>query len=153
MYKGNKSTHSTYNNDHYPNKSARMHKRNDPNDRILPSPSMLESYEEISPGITESISMMVEKEQQHRHALETRRLNIVATTDRIMRFLACVTAIVIIYSTILCFKQSGSIALSAVICAGGFAFLVFSRTFKTIFSPKHKKRRYKNYGRPRRYSK
>ena len=41
---------------------------------ILPSPAMLESYEELHPGMIEKLLSMVEKEQLHRHNLEKNKI-------------------------------------------------------------------------------
>ena len=41
---------------------------------ILPSPAMLESYEEVAPGIVDKLVNLVEKEQKHRHDLEEKSI-------------------------------------------------------------------------------
>ena len=48
---------------------------------ILPSPAILESYEEIHPGMVAKLIKIVEKEQSHRHLLERIKLryNILAS--------------------------------------------------------------------------
>ena len=49
---------------------------------ILPSPAMLESYEEIAPGIVDKLVNLVEKEQKHRHALEEKSIKCKIIVER-----------------------------------------------------------------------
>ena len=52
---------------------------------ILPHPTTLESYEEVSPGITEKLGVMIVKEQEHRHKLEMRKIKNITSIYKIKR--------------------------------------------------------------------
>jgi uncharacterized membrane protein len=90
---------------------------------ILPHPTTLESYEEISPGITEKLSSMILKEQEHRHKLAIRKIQNITRIHRFGQILSATLAILIIYATFLMFIEYNNVYLASVICISGFAFL------------------------------
>lgn len=117
---------------------------------ILPHPTTLESYEEVSPGITEKLGVMIVKEQEHRHKLEMRKIKNITSIYRFGQLLSTILAILVIYSTVLMYDEYGSEMLAAVVCFCGFSFLTIINVFsiknfkKQQEQPKHfnKKRRF-----------
>jgi len=99
------------------------HSRN--NAGIFPSPAILESYEEISPGMVEKLVEMVRNEQKQRHTMEEKCMRSVMQATRFGQLLTALVAIAVIYATILVAGTYG-IAFSAIICITGFSFLTLS---------------------------
>lgn len=56
-------------------------------DGILPSPAILESYEEISPGFVEKIVDVIKKEQEHRHQFEQNQLKSYQETLKFSKYI------------------------------------------------------------------
>lgn len=92
---------------------------------ILPSPGILESYEEISPGSVNKILEMAKQEQDHRHAWENKYLKSMSYTTRVGQLLGFALAIILIYSA-LALHNDENIMLAAVIVFSGFAFLMIA---------------------------
>lgn len=90
---------------------------------VLPSPTTLESYEEIKPGMVDELMELIKKEQHHRHLLEKKAINSQAYTTRIGQILAFALAIIIIYSAV-SFAAERLYLLSAIVAIFGFSFLV-----------------------------
>jgi uncharacterized membrane protein len=89
---------------------------------ILPSPSMLESYEEIVPGMSAQLLTMVKEEQEQRHKLEVKKIKMAAVSNKIGQLLSFVLAMAIIYFAMFFMKQNHTeLAITLIIC--GFAFL------------------------------
>jgi uncharacterized membrane protein len=89
---------------------------------ILPSPSMLESYEEIVPGMSAQLLTMVKEEQEQRHKLEVKRAKMLALSNRIGQLLSFALAMAIIYFAMFFMRQNHTeLAVTLIIC--GFAFL------------------------------
>jgi uncharacterized membrane protein len=116
---------------------------------ILPHPTTLESYEEVSPGITEKLGVMIVKEQEHRHKIEMRKIKNITSIYRFGQLLSSILAVLMIYATILIYDEYGSEMLAAVVCFCGFSFLtiinvVSMKNFKVQKEqPKHfKKKRF-----------
>ncbi len=108
---------------------------------ILPHPTTLESYEEVSPGITEKLGSMIIKEQEHRHKLEMRRIRNITSVYRFGQLLSAILAVLVIYATTLMYDEHGSEILAAVVCFCGFSFL----TIINIFSMKNLKTQRENF--------
>lgn len=93
---------------------------------ILPPPSMLESYEEIAPGIVEKLVELVEKEQRHRHIVEAKNAKYQFMLDRLYPLIA--KALFIIPILIITFISSliakTSIISAAIICCTSCISLV-----------------------------
>lgn len=96
---------------------------------VFPSPAMLESFEEIHPGMVGELLTMVQKEQTHRHRLEKNIIKSQAYTKRIGQLLVFALAVIIIYSAIT-FSVEGMFGLAFATILGGFAFLT-----ATSFAP------------------
>jgi len=96
---------------------------------VLPSPAMLESFEEIHPGMVGELLQMVQKEQSHRHRLEKKIIQSQAYTKRIGQLLVFALAVIIIYSAIT-FSVEGMFGLAFATILGGFGFLA-----ATSFAP------------------
>jgi uncharacterized membrane protein len=116
---------------------------------ILPHPTTLESYEEVSPGITEKLGSMIIKEQEHRQKLEIRKIKNITSIYRFGQLLSAILAVLVIYATVLVYDEYDSEILAAVICICGFSFLTIINVLsiknlkKQREQPKHfKKRRY-----------
>jgi uncharacterized membrane protein len=72
---------------------------NDKTSFTLPTPAMLESYEEISPGFTKELLELVKKEQENKRANENNYLKSLNTTVRFGQILAFVfSALVLLIS-------------------------------------------------------
>jgi uncharacterized membrane protein len=92
---------------------------------ILPSPGILESYEEIAPGSVNKILDMAKSEQDHRHAWENKYLKSMAYTTRVGQLLGFALAIILIYAA-LALHNDDNFMLAAVIVFSGFAFLMIA---------------------------
>lgn len=101
---------------------------------ILPHPTTLESYEEISPGITAKLGNMIQKEQEHRHKIELSKVKSIHNVYRFGQLLSAMLAVIIIYATILMLEEYQDLYLAMTICVSGFTFL----TIINIFSFKNK---------------
>lgn len=102
---------------------------------IIPSPGILESYEEIAPGSAGKIVDMAKLEQEHRHKWENNYLKAMAYTARVGQLLSFALAIIIVY-TCLIFAKDESYGLAIVVAIMGFAFLA-AATFASSNSKKH----------------
>lgn len=91
---------------------------------MLPSPAILESYEEVRPGTVDDLVAMVKKEQKHRHAYENKMLQAQIYTKRFGQLLAFTLAIIIIYSAI-SFASDAMYYMAAAVLVCGFGFLSF----------------------------
>ncbi len=136
----NKRKSSTY---HHNKRHDRKHSVQDgfmehsrTNQSILPSPAILESYEEISPGIVEKLVDLVKQEQKHRQNLEIKYLKYIRNTTRFGQLLSCILAITIIYYSILAVSQDKS-WLAITICICGFSCLTISNII-AINSNRHR---------------
>lgn len=88
---------------------------------MLPAPAILESYEEIKPGMVDELITMVKKEQKHRHAHEIRALQAQVYTTRFGQLLAFALSIIIIYTAITFATDSMYLmALAVLVCGFGF---------------------------------
>lgn len=89
---------------------------------ILPSPAILESYEEIAPGMVEQLVEMVKAEQKHRQGLENKYAKTIVITAQIGQILSFMLVIAILFATVIAFEKS--LYLSLAICFIGFTFLL-----------------------------
>ena len=96
------------------------HSRENPS--ILPSPAILESYEEVSPGIVDKLVEMVEKEQRYRQRLEDRRIGAARFSFAFGQFLSFVFGIATLAATLM-LVNDGRSYMAAVVCVSAFAFL------------------------------
>ncbi len=92
---------------------------------ILPSPGILESYEEIAPGSVSKIVEMAKLEQEHRHAWENKYLKSMAYTTRVGQLLGFALAIILIYSAMALSLEKQD-TLASVIVFSGFSFLMIA---------------------------
>ncbi len=92
---------------------------------ILPSPGILESYEEIAEGSVNKILDMAKLEQEHRHAWENKYLKSMAYTTRVGQLLGFALAIILIYSAMALSLEKQD-TLASVIVFSGFAFLMIA---------------------------
>jgi uncharacterized membrane protein len=92
---------------------------------ILPSPGILESYEEIAPGSVNKILEMAKLEQEHRHIWENKYLKSMAYTTRVGQLLGFALAIILIYSSMALSLEKNDL-LASVIVFSGFAFLMIA---------------------------
>lgn len=94
-----------------------------PRSPALPSPALLESYDEISPGLADKFADIIKGEQKHRHDWENKYLKAMSNTAKIGQLFGLVLAIIIIYATILLASEENNTYIAAVTCLSGFAFL------------------------------
>lgn len=92
------------------------------NPSILPSPAILESYEEISPGMVDKLVEMVEKEQKHRHRLEERKLRANKSIFIVGQFLSLLLAIAVLVATLMLVNNNNPY-IAIVVAISGFGFL------------------------------
>ena len=92
---------------------------------ILPSPGILESYEEIAPGSVSKIVEMAKLEHEHRHAWENKYLKSMAYTTRVGQLLGFALAIILIYSAMALSLEKQD-TLASVIVFSGFSFLMIA---------------------------
>lgn len=64
----------------------------------IPSPKIMEGYEEISPGAANRILKMAEKQQAHRHQMENNMLSAAASKDKRGQWFAGALAIIALAS-------------------------------------------------------
>lgn len=114
--------------------------------QILPPPSILESYEEIAPGITNSLYSLVSKEQAHRHRIEQITLSKEVRTRRLVHTLNIVLAVAIMFFATITLKRFHSPVVASVLCVSGFTFLLYSSYF---LSRNHDNKSKKQRKRPR----
>jgi len=94
---------------------------------ILPSPAMLESYEEIAPGIVDKLITLVQKEQAHRHKLEENNLRYKSIAEKychiIDKLISSVVALLIILISFFALKIN--VIAGIVFCVLCYSFLFF----------------------------
>ncbi len=96
------------------------------NSRIFPPPAVLESYEEICPGIVEKLAVLVEREQKHRHMLLTKK-NRETGCFLCMKYLSSgVTAVAVICATTYLILQDKMIAATALGIVGFLLIVIMS---------------------------
>jgi uncharacterized membrane protein len=108
---------------------------------ILPHPATLESYESISPGITEKLGTMIEKEQQFRHRLDSLHMRGIRSIYRLGQLISFILVIFILLTSIFIYVEYKDQYFASVICISGFTFLtiVNVNSFKKMTSLKNKK--------------
>jgi uncharacterized membrane protein len=111
---------------------------------VFPSPSLLESYEEISPGIGNKLAEILKFEQKHRHDWENKYLSSMTYTSRIGQLFGFALCILIIYTTVV-LAMDKNVYLAAVVCLSGFGFLVCA-TLASLRSRRHMRRPHRSYG-------
>lgn len=93
----------------------------------LPSPDMLQQYENTQPGLADRIVTMAESEQQHRHQLETKNVDGLISKDaRGQKFAFAITCLITTISAFLIFAGSpvlGSLFGGATVIALASLFL------------------------------
>lgn len=93
---------------------------------ILPSPAILESYEELCPGFIEKILDRVKEEQHNRHKIEAKKLKNARSIAKLRQLIHLAIACIVIYATFILSTAHG--ALAAVVCVTGFGFLLLVHT-------------------------
>jgi len=119
----NKKSNNNYNknrqsNSRNPRPESRPH-------NFLPSPGILESYEEISEGSVKKIIDMAESEQQHRHSWENKYLKSMSYTTRVGQLLGFALAIIIVYAALVLHSDLNTV-LASVVVFSGFGFLMIA---------------------------
>ena len=94
-----------------------------PRGLALPSPALLESYDEISPGLANKLADIIKQEQKHRHDWENKYLRAMSNIAKVGQLFGLVLAVIIIYATILLAGEENNTYIAAVTCFSGFAFL------------------------------
>jgi uncharacterized membrane protein len=110
---------------------------------ILPPLSLLESYEELSPGITGKLADLARLEQQHRHKIENHYAKILRISFRTGQFLGFIVALVTLYYTyqIGIASETRDPYLASVVCISGFSFLMLPIIFSFLISRNQQKAR------------
>ena len=138
FYKTKKDRHGEY----FDHKNNLKNEHGIKNFSILPHPATLESYETISPGITEKLGQVIVKEQDFRHKKEMFYIKSIQNTYRIGQLMSIILSIALIYSTMFIFTEYKNQYLATVVCISGFIFLsiinVFS--FKNMSNAKENKK-------------
>lgn len=91
---------------------------------FLPPLALFESYEEVSPGITQKITDLAKVEQKHRHAMELQSLQVTAWTERIGQVLAFLLSLIILALTYTFAITYSDSLLAGVVCVSWFSFLI-----------------------------
>ncbi|MDJ1407761.1 MAG: DUF2335 domain-containing protein [Candidatus Midichloria sp.] len=103
---------------------------------ILPSPAMLESYEEIAPGIVDKLVNLVEKEQKHRHALEEKAVKYEIMFEKYssvaVKGVSSFIAVLVLLISFLTAKLS--LFVGIIFCLSCYAFLFFTEKNKKLSS-------------------
>jgi uncharacterized membrane protein len=102
---------------------------------ILPSPSILRGYDEISEGAADRLLEMAEIEQAHRHEWEFAALHAYERSFRLGQKCGALVAIVITLATIYASAALHNNYLAAIISISGFAAIMVS----TFFAAKNKR--------------
>jgi uncharacterized membrane protein len=97
--------------------------QNAKNISILPHPATLESYEEIIPGITKQLCILLEKEQKHRHMLEISTVKSIVNLSRLVQFFTFLFAVFLVYAILFTVTHYHNTYLAVLICLCGFGFL------------------------------
>lgn len=90
---------------------------------ILPHPATLESYELISPGITEKLGTMIIKEQQFRHKIETLHMKGIRSIYRLGQLISIVLCTLLLTVTVFIYTEYNDPYFASIICISGFSFL------------------------------
>jgi uncharacterized membrane protein len=102
---------------------------------ILPPPSILRAYEEISEGASDRLIEMAEIEQIHRHDWENMALTAYARSHRLGQICGMLVALAIIYASIYAVKVLHDQYLATMIAGCGFSSIIVS----TFFAAKTKR--------------
>jgi uncharacterized membrane protein len=137
LHKTKNDKHSNY----YDNKNDLKKEGGVKHFSILPHPATLESYESISPGITEKLGTMILKEQQFRHRLESLHLRGIRSIYRLGQLISAILALVILITSMFIYVEYENQYLATVISISGFAFLTIVNIagFKQMSETKKKK--------------
>lgn len=112
---------------------------------ILPHPTTIESYEEISPGITAKLGTMLVKETEFRHRMEALRMRGIQSVYKLGQLLSSIIAIAVIFCSLIISRDYNDTYLASVMCVSGFSFLAiinifaFKRLTSTSSNPAKKK--------------
>ena len=88
-------------------------------DRLMPSPEVLQAYEDVMPGTVTKLLLLMEKEQQHKHAMEQVKYSMQKTANIIAKIFAAFILIVIAFVTLRIAKDS----LNHAVMFGSVVFL------------------------------
>jgi uncharacterized membrane protein len=92
---------------------------------VFPSPSLLESYEEISPGLADNFAELLKQEQKHRHVLERRALKLSIISNITGQAFGLLLSFVILYVAY-ALAANNEIYLALAVSFSGFGFLACS---------------------------
>lgn len=103
---------------------------------ILPPLSLLESYEELSPGITAKLADLAKVEQQHRHKIESHYAKLLRISFKTGQFLGFIVALITLYYTyqIGIASEVPDPSLASTVCISGFSFLLLPVVFSYLIS-------------------
>ncbi len=132
-------TNSDRNTEYFNHKNKINSDQTTKNFSILPHPATLESYEAISPGITEKLGSIIIREQEFRHKIESLKMKGLQSMYRFGQFLSFILAIVIIFVTLFVYSKYENQLLASVIFLSGFGFLTIINvvSFNKITQTKH----------------
>ena len=104
---------------------------------LFPSPSILESYEEIFPGFTKELIDLVKKEQEERKNWTNHYFKLVNSSIKFGQFLAFLFSIIVLIASLYLFKnKSGGIASILFITWFTFLFLINAKVKKSNYQEK-----------------
>lgn len=92
---------------------------------LLPPPAMLESYEELSPGITDQLIEIAKKEQSHRQKWENSYLKSMKLCILFGQLLAFIFSISTLYYVVRLARE-GNAAVASMMCICWFAFFILA---------------------------
>lgn len=114
--------------------------RNKTHSLLLPPPAMLESYEELSPGITEKLIDIVKKEQGHRQKWEDSYLKIMARNIFFGQLIAFIFSCLVLYFTIDLAKGNNTTVASTIFICWAVLFIIINISFRRKKPRRHVKR-------------
>lgn len=120
--------------------NAKKHRTtNHQNKTLFPSPSMLESYEEVFPGFTKELMELVKKEQEQRTGWTHNYFKLVNSSIKFGQFLAFLFSVIILIVSLYLFKNNSYITgLTLFITWFIFLFLMNSKIKKSDHQAKDK---------------
>lgn len=92
--------------------------------KTMPSPGMLESYEELMPGMTKKMVSMLAQEQENRHIQENKRIENAVYMLKIMSFILFIFLIALLTTSLVILFKTNSVSNFLLSSIVNFCFLI-----------------------------
>ena len=104
----------------------------------LPSPAILESYEEIAPGTVAKFVEMVEKEQEYRNKILAKKICMMKFGNAVGQLVLVIMVLAILATAVILVKEYDQPVVASIVSCAGFGFLGLLKVMQCHQGKTHK---------------